>query len=133
MSAWDRTADIAGAVLLFLGCLQCLLGVLGMLLLPDVLARSHSATKPQTLGLLLVVVGVALRQRNGIDNGTLALVVFFQFLTAPVASHLVARSAYRTRQLAAHNLIRDDLDPQLSPEDGDEGGDPGAKGDARTP
>ncbi|MYX20514.1 monovalent cation/H(+) antiporter subunit G, partial [Streptomyces sp. SID8380] len=99
MSAWARTADLAGAVLLLLGCLQCFLGVLGMLLLPDVLARSHSATKPQTLGLLLIVAGVALRLRNGIDNGTLALVVFFQFLTAPVASHLVARSAYRTRQL----------------------------------
>ncbi|MYR27607.1 MULTISPECIES: monovalent cation/H(+) antiporter subunit G [unclassified Streptomyces] len=133
MSAWARTADLAGAVLLLLGCLQCFLGVLGMLLLPDVLARSHSATKPQTLGLLLIVAGVALRLRNGIDNGTLALVVFFQFLTAPVASHLVARSAYRTRQLVVHDLVRDDLDPQLSPEDEDGGGAPGAEGDTPRP
>ncbi|MET8554234.1 monovalent cation/H(+) antiporter subunit G [Streptomyces sp. NPDC004959] len=132
MSAWARAADLAGAVLLLLGCLQCLLGVFGMLLLPDVLARSHSATKPQTLGLLLIVAGVALRLRNGIDNGALALVVFFQFLTAPVASHLVARSAYRTRQLVAHDLVRDDLDPQLSPEEDDDGG-PAAEGDAPRP
>lgn len=116
MSAWRDTADLLGAVLLLLGCFQCLLGVIGMLLLPDVLARSHAATKPQTLGTLLVLVGVALRLRNGIDIGTLALVVFFQFLTSPVASHLVARSAYRTGQVGTRDLIRDDLDPQLSEE-----------------
>ncbi len=94
MNAWARAADLTGAVLLFLGCLQSLLGVIGMLRFPDVLSRSHAATKPQTLGTLLVLVGVALRLRHGIDVGTLALIVFFQFLTSPVASHLVARSAY---------------------------------------
>nr|WP_203613478.1 monovalent cation/H(+) antiporter subunit G [Streptomyces rochei] len=105
---------MTGAVLLLLGCLQSLLGVIGMLRFPDVLSRSHAATKPQTLGTLLVLVGVALRLRHGIDVGTLALIVFFQFLTSPVASHLVARSAYRTGQTGSRGLLRDDLDPQLS-------------------
>ncbi|GAA3980241.1 monovalent cation/H(+) antiporter subunit G [Streptomyces marokkonensis] len=114
MRAWAEAADLAGVVLLFLGCLQCLLGVIGMLRLPDVLSRSHAATKPQTLGILLVLAGVALRLRHGIDLGTLALIVFFQFLTSPVASHLVARSAYRTGQTGSRGLLRDDLDPQLS-------------------
>ncbi|MEV0848125.1 monovalent cation/H(+) antiporter subunit G [Streptomyces sp. NPDC049954] len=119
MSVGAQIADLAGALLLFFGCFQCLLGVIGMLRLPDVLARSHAATKPQTLGMLLVLVGVALRLRNGIDIGTLALVVFFQFLTSPVASHLVARSAYRTAQTGSRDLVRDDLDPQLSDGEGD--------------
>ncbi len=57
---------------------------------------------------------MALRLRHGIDLGTLALIVFFQFLTGPVASHLVARSAYRTGQTGSRGLLRDDLDPQLS-------------------
>ncbi|MCZ9353870.1 monovalent cation/H(+) antiporter subunit G [Streptomyces mutabilis] len=114
MSAWAEAADLVGAVLLLLGCLQCLLGVIGMLRFPDVLSRSHAATKPQTLGMLLVLVGVAVRLRQGIDLGTLALIVFFQFLTSPVASHLVARSAYRTGQTGSRGLLRDDLDPQLS-------------------
>ncbi|WP_217253573.1 monovalent cation/H(+) antiporter subunit G [Streptomyces sp. AC602_WCS936] len=114
MNAWTEAADLIGAVLLLLGCLQCLLGVIGMLRLPDVLSRSHAATKPQTLGILLVLVGVALRLRHGIDMGTLALIIFFQFLTSPVASHLVARSAYRTGQTGSRGLLRDDLEPQLS-------------------
>ncbi|MYR41308.1 monovalent cation/H(+) antiporter subunit G [Streptomyces sp. SID5910] len=114
MNAWTEAADLAGAVLLLLGCLQCLLGVIGMLRFPDVLSRSHAATKPQTLGMLLVLVGVALQLRHAIDVGTLLLIVFFQFLTSPVASHLVARSAYRTGQTGSRGLLRDDLDPQLS-------------------
>ncbi|MFC7815933.1 MULTISPECIES: monovalent cation/H(+) antiporter subunit G [unclassified Streptomyces] len=120
MNAWTEAADLIGVVLLFLGCLQCLLGVIGMLRLPDVLSRSHAATKPQTLGILLVLAGVTLRLRHSIDMGTLALIVFFQFLTSPVASHLVARSAYRTGQTGSRGLLRDDLDPQLS--DGEQRG-----------
>ncbi|OON78006.1 monovalent cation/H(+) antiporter subunit G [Streptomyces tsukubensis] len=117
MSAVATAADLLGSLLLLLGCGQCLLGVIGMLRLPDVLSRSHAATKPQTLGMLLVLVGVGLRLRDGIDIGTLALVVFFQMLTGPVASHLVARSAYRTGQIGQRDLIRDDLDAQLSDDD----------------
>ncbi|MGP2438914.1 monovalent cation/H(+) antiporter subunit G [Streptomyces sp. JW3] len=117
MNPWAEAADLAGAFLLLLGSFQSLLGVIGMLRFPDVLSRSHAATKPQTLGLLLVLVGVALRLRNGIDLGTLALIGFFQFLTGPVASHLVARSAYRTGQTGSRGLLRDDLDPQLSEAD----------------
>ncbi|MEU1056110.1 monovalent cation/H(+) antiporter subunit G [Streptomyces sp. NPDC005876] len=114
MNALAEAADLIGALLLFLGCLQSLLGVIGMLRFPDVLSRTHAATKPQTLGMLLVLAGVALRLRHGIDLGTLALIAFFQFLTGPVASHLVARVAYRTGQTGSRGLLRDDLDPQLS-------------------
>lgn len=39
---------MAGAVLVLIGAAVCLLGVTGMLRLPDVLSRSHAATKPQT-------------------------------------------------------------------------------------
>ncbi|MEZ7002665.1 monovalent cation/H(+) antiporter subunit G [Streptomyces sp. SCSIO 75703] len=113
MNPWLEAADLLGAVLLLLGCVQCLIGVIGMLRFPDVLTRSHAATKPQTIGVLLALAGVTLRLRDPIDLGTLGLIVFFQFLTSPVASHLVARSAYRTGQTGSRGLLRDDLDPQL--------------------
>ncbi|MDF6018200.1 monovalent cation/H(+) antiporter subunit G [Streptomyces sp. JH34] len=127
MSVWLQITDTAGAVLVFLGAAICLLGVVGMLKLPDVLSRSHAATKPQTLGLLLVLAGVALRLRSGMDFATLALIGFFQLMTGPVASHLVARSAYRTGQIERGELLFDDLDAQLT-EPGQEAGerpDPG--------
>ncbi|MFF4248824.1 monovalent cation/H(+) antiporter subunit G [Streptomyces sp. NPDC001822] len=114
MSAWVQISDTLGAALVFVGAAICLLGVVGMLKLPDVLSRSHAATKPQTLGLLLVLAGVALRLRSGMDLATLVLIGFFQLMTGPVAAHLVARSAYRTGQIEHAELLRDDLDRQLT-------------------
>ena len=57
-------------------------------------SRLQAAPKPQTLGLLLILLGTALRL--GIeDAATLGLVALFQVLTAPVTSQLIGRSAYR--------------------------------------
>ncbi|MET9924941.1 MULTISPECIES: monovalent cation/H(+) antiporter subunit G [unclassified Streptomyces] len=114
MNVWLQILDTAGALLVVLGAAICLLGVIGMLRLPDVLSRSHAATKPQTLGIILVLAGVALRLRTGMDLATLALIGFFQMLTGPVASHLVARSAYRTGQVQHEELLFDELDEQLT-------------------
>ena len=38
-----------------------------MLRFPDVLDRMHAATKPQVLGVLLLLVGLALRLRTAAD------------------------------------------------------------------
>ena len=122
MNVWLQIADTAGAVLVLLGAAISLLGVVGMVKLPDVLSRSHAATKPQTLGLLLVLAGVALRLRSGMDLATLALIGFFQLMTGPVAAHLVARSAYRTGQIERGELLFVDLDAQLT----EPGQEPGA-------
>jgi multicomponent Na+:H+ antiporter subunit G len=123
VSLWVQITDTAGAVLVFFGAAISLLGVVGMLKLPDVLSRSHAATKPQTLVLLLVLAGVALRLRGGMDLATLALIGFFQLMTGPVAAHLVARSAYRTGQIEHGELLFDDLDAQLT----EPGPEPGAE------
>ncbi|WP_338694072.1 monovalent cation/H(+) antiporter subunit G [Streptomyces sp. Q6] len=109
MNTWNQVADLAGSLLLLAGALLCLTGVIGMLRLPDVLTRSSAATNPQTLGILLIATGVELRLRSWGDFGTLALVVFFQLLTSPVAAHLVARVAYRTGQTGDCALLFDEL------------------------
>lgn len=109
MTTWHDVADLAGAALLLIGALVCLTGVIGLLRLPDVLARSSAATNPQTLGILLLTAGVALRLWSWADLGTLALVVFFQLLTSSVAAHLVARVAYRTGQIGDCALLFDEL------------------------
>ncbi|MFJ6657574.1 monovalent cation/H(+) antiporter subunit G [Streptomyces sp. NPDC091377] len=123
MNDWAQVADTTGAVLLFAGAAVSVFGALGMVLMPDVLSRSHAATNPQALGMLLVLMGVALRLRSGIDLGTLGLVGFFQLLTGPVAAHLVARVAYRTGYTGHEGLVYDELDEQLStvPRPGDDG------------
>ena len=92
---WASVADAVGLVCLLCGALLCLAAAIGLLRLPDVYSRMHAATKPQTLGVLLVLLGMGLRLRSGLDVGMLVLVGVFQMLTIPVSAHLLARSRYR--------------------------------------
>lgn len=109
MTTWQQVVDLAGSALLFTGAAICLVGVIGLLRLPDVFTRSYAATNPQTFGMLVLLAGVALRLRSAVDLGTLALVAFFQLLTSAVAAHLVARAAYRTGDAGECVLLYDEL------------------------
>lgn len=105
---WETAADIAAAAFMLSGAILCVLAGIGLLRLPDVLTRMHAATKPQALGLLLVLIGAGLRLRSAIDLGTLILVGLFQLLTSPVAAHMVGRAAYRTGSVDRENLYIDE-------------------------
>ncbi len=100
--------DVISAVLLLAGALSCLLGALGLVRLPDLPSRMQAATKPQTLGLLLILAGTALRVE--LESAvTLVLVGLFQVITAPVISQLLGRSAYRSGTLRHDLLVVDEL------------------------
>lgn len=92
--------DLAGLVCLMLGALLCLAAAIGLLRFPDLLTRMHAGTKPQVLGVLLVILGVGLRTRSGLDVGMLVLIALFQLLTIPAGSHMVGRAGFRTGQIA---------------------------------
>lgn len=106
---WSETADVVAMACMLAGASLCLLAGIGLVRLPDVLTRMHAATKPQVLGLLLVLVGAGLRLRSVIDVGTLVLVGVFQLLTVPVAAHMVGRAAYRTGRTDREHLVVDEL------------------------
>lgn len=106
---WDSVADAIAAILLLVGALLTLAAGIGVLRFPDLLARMHAGTKPQVLGLVLVLTAEALRVRNTAVLGMLIVVVVFQFLTVPVAAHMVARSGYRTGQMRRDLLVDDEL------------------------
>jgi multicomponent Na+:H+ antiporter subunit G len=105
--------DLLGALLVLLGCFLCFAAALGLLRFPDVITRMHAATKPQTLGLVLLAAGVALSLRSWASFGTLVLIAALQLATAPVSAHLVGRTVYRTVQLRHDLLVRDDLATDL--------------------
>ncbi|PGX37475.1 Na+/H+ antiporter subunit G, partial [Priestia megaterium] len=92
---WNRVADVASVVCLLGGALLAFAAGVGVLRFPDLLARMHAGTKPQVLGLVLVLVGLGLRLRDGGAVWALVLVAVFQMLTAPVAAHMVGRAGYR--------------------------------------
>ncbi|MGP4015569.1 monovalent cation/H(+) antiporter subunit G [Saccharopolyspora sp. 5N708] len=104
--------DLFSAVCLLGGALSCLLGAIGLLSFPDVAARLQAATKPQTLGLILILIGTAVRLDFGYACA-LILVGLFQMLTAPVLAQLVGRAAYRTDNIARDTLVIDELGDRI--------------------
>jgi multicomponent Na+:H+ antiporter subunit G len=104
--------EVAAAGLMLLGGLSCLLGAIGLVRLPDLPARLQAATKPQTLGLALVLLGTALRVELA-SAVTLVLVVLFQVITAPVVSQIVGRAAYRSGGVPEGALVVDELADHL--------------------
>ena len=100
---------VVSSVLLLAGVFLALVAAVGLVRLPDVLSRMHAATKPATLGLLLITVGAALRMQDAGDAVKLLLVAAFQFLTAPVAAHMIGRAAYRSGEGGLDALVVDDL------------------------
>ncbi len=112
---WPAVADVAAATCLLLGALLTLIAAIGVLRLPDVLTRMHSATKPQVLGLLLVLLGLALMLRDPSTLGLLAMVALFQLITSPISSHMVGRAAFRSGQVRRDLLVVDELTGRLPP------------------
>ncbi|MDA3647795.1 monovalent cation/H(+) antiporter subunit G [Saccharopolyspora indica] len=107
--------DVFSAVCLIGGALSCLLGAIGLLSFPDVLARLQAATKPQTLGLMLILIGTAV-QLDFIYASGLILVALFQMLTAPVMAQLVGRAAYRADSIRRDTLVVDELGDRIERE-----------------
>lgn len=106
--------DVVAAALLVLGALLTLTAAIGMVRFPDVLTRMHSATKPQVLGLLAILLGLGLRLHDLRSVGLLALVAMFQLVTSPIASHMVGRASFRAGHVGA-NLVVDELTEVLPP------------------
>ncbi len=116
--------EVASAVLVVAGAALAAVAGLGLLRFPDVLSRMHAATKPATLGLILVAAGTGLRLTTTGDLATLGLIVVLQLLTAPVGAHLVGR-AVRRGAAAARSL--DDVG-SVAPEAGGGPGEPRGRG-----
>ena len=97
---WSTVLDVLAGICFVAGSFLTLAAGVGVLRFPDLLARMHAGAKPQVLGVLLALTGLALRIRIGPVVWTLALVAVFQLFTAPVAAHLVARAGYRTGKIS---------------------------------
>ncbi|BDX34569.1 Na+/H+ antiporter subunit G [Mycobacterium antarcticum] len=104
--------DVLAAVLVLAGSALALTAALGVLRFPDSLSRMHAASKPQVLGLLLVLAGAAIRLRGHPDVGMLILAGLFAVITAPVVANRVGQLAYRERSFREDLLINDEMPDQ---------------------
>ena len=113
--------DIVTSVLILGGSAMALTAAIGVVRFPDTLSRMHAATKPQVLGLLLVLAGAAIRLRGNPDVGMLILTGMFTLITAPVIANRVGQLAYREQNVRDDLLTRDEMHEFVA--DGESGGD----------
>ncbi|WP_245627393.1 monovalent cation/H(+) antiporter subunit G [Kribbia dieselivorans] len=117
LRAWEHWGlvfglmDLTGYVFLILGAFLCLTASIGMIRFPDLLSRQHAATKPQVLGVLLIMGAVLLHERSISVLAMVLLVSTFQLVTAPVASQMMSRAAVRTVQVELGTVARDPVNP----------------------
>lgn len=86
-----RVLAIIGFVLV--GLFFTFVSATGVIRLPDVYSRAHTASQADTLGAGFALAGVALALGWGTTTFKTVLLLFFIFITNPTAAHAIARAA----------------------------------------
>lgn len=84
-----------GLILILVGCgvIFTFVSMTGVIRLPDVYARAHTASQADTLGAGFALAAVALAFGWDSTSFKTVILLFFIFLTNPTAAHGIARSA----------------------------------------
>jgi multicomponent Na+:H+ antiporter subunit G len=83
--------DIATIILVLAGASVALIAAIGVVRLRDARSAMHAATKPATLGILLIGAGAVLQLDDLSSVSKLVVIIALQFVTAPVGAHMLAR------------------------------------------
>lgn len=86
---------IAGYLVILVGLFFMLIGSLGIIRLPDFFARTHAASMVDTVGIGIVILGIAIIQGLHYNSIKVLIAGVFLMLTNPVAAHALARAAYQ--------------------------------------
>jgi multicomponent Na+:H+ antiporter subunit G len=109
------TAGVFIAVLMVLGTFLVFVAGVGLVRFPDVFCRMHAAGKAGTLGITFIILSSVICFA-GVDNSILVrglLAIFFQFLTTPTATHLLARSSYIKSYPLTDRTVVDELEGMI--------------------
>lgn len=98
------------AVFLTLGTAAIAVGILGVFRFRFVLNRMHCAALIDTLGALLIVVGLLFAADAPVYVWKLLAVVMLLWIGSPIASHLVARMELLTDPDAKKHMASEDED-----------------------
>ncbi|MCC8926536.1 monovalent cation/H(+) antiporter subunit G [Rhodococcus sp. BGS-1C] len=94
----NTVLDVISGTFILLGAVFAFTAAVGVVRFADTLSRMHAATKPQVVGLVLVLTGAVIQLRGNVDIWMLVLVGIFTLTTAPIIAHNVGRTAYREQR-----------------------------------
>jgi multicomponent Na+:H+ antiporter subunit G len=90
----ELARDILAWALVLGGCFFTVVGAFGLVRLPDVYTRLHSAGLIDTAGAGLLLIGLTLYGGFTVVSIKLVLILVFLFFTSPATSNAFANSAY---------------------------------------
>lgn len=88
--------DAVVIVLCATGAFFFIVGTLGILRFPDFYARTHAATKCDTVGAGSILLALALLRGFTPDMPKLLVLAGLVMLSSPTAAHALSRAAFRT-------------------------------------
>lgn len=99
------------AALIVFGAAFVLIGSIGLIKLPDFYTRLHAPTKATTLGMgsLLIASLIFTSHSTGNVHVQQLLITLFLFITAPIAAHMLAKTALHLRIQAVERTSNSEL------------------------
>lgn len=85
--------EYVGVALVVAGLIFMLLGSIGLVRLPDFFTRTHAATKVDTVGIMIVLLGISVIEGVSVNSGKIIMAAIFLALTNPVSAHALGRAA----------------------------------------
>jgi multicomponent Na+:H+ antiporter subunit G len=95
-----------GLIALLMGTLFSILGILGLLRLPDVYTRLHATGKVSVYGTVLLIVAAIVLTPLSLGKGL--VLIGLLLLSAPAVAHAIASAAYQAG-IPMKSAQRDDL------------------------
>lgn len=89
--------EIISCVFILAGVFFILVATIGLLRLPDFYIRMSAITKGSTLGLGLILFGLGIYFNQPNMLLKVCAIISFTFITAPVAAHVIGRTAVQNR------------------------------------
>lgn len=97
------------ALFMGFGVFFMIVAAVGFLRMPDIIMRLHALTKASTLGAACSLVATAIYFGQIEITVRAIFVILFLFLTAPIAAHIISRSAYRSKVPLWEHTVCDEL------------------------
>jgi multicomponent Na+:H+ antiporter subunit G len=109
-------------LLILAGSFFTVVGAFGLVRMPDVFSRMHAVSLIDTLGIALLILGMAVQAGLSLVTLKLLFLLALVFFTWPVVTHALAQA---TLQAGVDPLLAEDRrDRQRAPADGSDHGRP---------
>ena len=90
--------ELISAALLLIGFAFMVVSAVGVVRLPDFFSRLHASSIGETLGIVLVGLGLILYNGAEFSSAKILLIVIALFFVNPVGTHLIGKAAVRAEQ-----------------------------------